>query len=179
MPHPPASPVSAAGRSWERGRGTGRGCGGGAAGGWGGGSRVRGALTLRGAPPSAPTPCGRPASPATQVHLGPRSEDALGCSAAGSGILTPAPQSCKAPWAGLGLPAAPCAFLQALHIPWGSELGPSAAPHWRPFPITQLPNPGQEGACLELTRTHRGAKLALASAPPTSPTHTKAREGPA
>lgn len=177
MPQPPASPVSAAGRSWERERGTGRGCGGGAARGRGGGSRVGGALTLRGAPPSAPTPCGRPAFPPLGSPWTPlRGRPGMLCGQ--KRHPDPPPSPCQAPWAGLGLPAAPCTFLQPLHIPRGSELGPSAAPHWRPFPITQLPNPGQEGARLELTRTHRGAKLALASAPPTSPTHTRAGEAP-
>ncbi|XP_073665344.1 coronin-1B isoform X1 [Tursiops truncatus] len=72
---------------------------------------------------------------------------------------------------------APCTFLQALHIPWDPELWPSADPQRRSFwpplsvlPITLLPNPGQEGACWELTRTHQGAKLALARAPPPSST---------
>lgn len=106
----------------------------------------------------------------------PRSEAAPGCSAPVSGAPTPA-QSCQAP----------CAFLWAPHTPWDSELGPSAAtrrrwplPPLSVLPITPPPNPGQKGDCWELTGTHRGVKLAPASAPPTSSphTHTRAWRGP-
>lgn len=114
VPQPLAPPVSAAG--WGRRQGAGGTTGAeprGSGRGWVAGPRSP-------SPPRSPTlspnspwpPTLPPPGPGSLevgllVHLGPRSEAALGCSAAGSGVPTPA-QSCQAPelaWGSLHIPA--------------------------------------------------------------------------
>lgn len=178
VPQPLAPPVSTGGRGWGRGRR--------AAGGAGLQGRSRGGLWLGGLGPRSPSRPRRPTlSPSSPwppslsppglgsleigllVHPGLGSEDALRL-----GVLSrPPPPPARPPgpaWGSLQLPAHSC---RRCTFPGTQNWGLARPAPLAVLPITQPPNPRQEGACSALTGTPRGAKLAPTLAPPTSPTH--------